>query len=56
MKNMLLGLFLMLLSIWFLMVTDAIDLLLFYSLGMCLPIPAIILFFLGYHHKADKRH
>ncbi len=54
MKNMLMGIFLLILSVWCYIFGVADDVLLFSLLGVFLPIPAIIIFLLGFFNKGDK--
>ena len=51
MKNMLLGIFLLLLAIWSLIFGVADNLAILCWIGIILPIPALISFILGYSEK-----
>ena len=55
MKKMLLGIFLLLLSIWSFAFGVVDDVVLFCAIGVFLPIPAIIAFVLGFFQREDKQ-
>ena len=55
MKKMLLGIFLLLLGIWSLIFGVVDDVVLFCAIGVFLPIPAIVAFFLGFFNREDKQ-
>ena len=51
MKKMLMGIFLLVLSVWCLIFGVVDDIAFFAALGVILPFPAIILTFYGFFHK-----
>ncbi|MFI3171201.1 MAG: hypothetical protein R3Y58_02335 [Eubacteriales bacterium] len=55
MKNMLMGIFLLILSIWFYIFGVVDDVPPFNILGVFLPILAIIIFLFGFFDKGDKK-
>jgi hypothetical protein len=54
MKKMLLGIFLLILSVWCYLFGVKEDVVLFYFIGMCLPVVAIVVFLVGFFEKNNR--